>query len=59
MQSRYYDPVIGRFYSNDPVATNGQLSLVIVCMGSIDINMRIITLTSLHILMAKIVLMEL
>ena len=26
MQARYYDPVIGRFYSNDPVGTVGHLS---------------------------------
>ncbi|WP_241973687.1 RHS repeat-associated core domain-containing protein [Aliidiomarina shirensis] len=26
MQARYYDPVIGRFYSNDPVGTLGHLS---------------------------------
>ncbi|MFD3391440.1 RHS repeat domain-containing protein [Alteromonas macleodii] len=26
MQARYYDPVIGRFYSNDPVGTIGHLS---------------------------------
>lgn len=26
MQARYYDPVIGRFYSNDPVGTMGHLS---------------------------------
>jgi RHS repeat-associated protein len=25
MQARYYDPVIGRFYSNDPVGTLGHL----------------------------------
>jgi RHS repeat-associated protein len=27
MQARYYDPVIGRFYSNDPVGTMGHLNL--------------------------------
>jgi RHS repeat-associated protein len=26
MQARYYDPVIGRFYSNDPVGAPGHLS---------------------------------
>ena len=26
MQARYYDPVIGRFYSNDPVGTLGHLN---------------------------------
>lgn len=26
MQARYYDPMIGRFYSNDPVGTMGHLS---------------------------------
>ncbi|CAB0150932.1 hypothetical protein PSI9734_01371 [Pseudidiomarina piscicola] len=26
MQARYYDPVIGRFYSNDPVDTLGHMS---------------------------------
>lgn len=26
MQSRYYDPVIGRFYSNDPVGATGHFS---------------------------------
>jgi uncharacterized protein RhaS with RHS repeats len=26
MQARYYDPVIGRFYSNDPVGTLGHFS---------------------------------
>jgi uncharacterized protein RhaS with RHS repeats len=26
MQARYYDPVIGRFYSNDPVGTLSHLS---------------------------------
>jgi len=26
MQARYYDPVIGRFYSNDPVGTIGHFS---------------------------------
>jgi len=26
MQARHYDPVIGRFYSNDPVGTTGHLS---------------------------------
>jgi RHS repeat-associated protein len=26
MQARYYDPVIGRFYSNDPVSSLGHLS---------------------------------
>ena len=26
MQARYYDPVIGRFYSNDPVSALGHLS---------------------------------
>ena len=25
MQARYYDPVIGRFYSDDPVGTLGHL----------------------------------
>ena len=27
MQARYYDPVIGRFYSNDPVGTLGHMEL--------------------------------
>jgi len=27
MQARYYDPVIGRFYSNDPVGTLGHDSV--------------------------------
>ena len=26
MQARYYDPVIGRFYSNDPIDALGHLS---------------------------------
>ena len=26
MQARYYDPVIGRFYSNDPIGALGHLS---------------------------------
>jgi uncharacterized protein RhaS with RHS repeats len=25
MQARYYDPVIGRFYSNDPVGFTGEV----------------------------------
>uniref|UniRef100_UPI0010A04D4F RHS repeat-associated core domain-containing protein n=1 Tax=Ningiella ruwaisensis TaxID=2364274 RepID=UPI0010A04D4F len=25
MQARYYDPVIGRFYSNDPVGFTGEI----------------------------------
>ncbi len=28
MQARYYDPVIGRFYSNDPVGSTGHNSIV-------------------------------
>ncbi|MEI5661728.1 hypothetical protein R3P08_10315 [Pseudoalteromonas sp. UG3-1] len=26
MQARYYDPVIGRFYSNDPVDVMGHMA---------------------------------
>jgi hypothetical protein len=27
MQARYYDPVIGRFYSNDPVGNSGKVKV--------------------------------
>ncbi|MFT7009800.1 MAG: RHS repeat-associated protein [Colwellia sp.] len=27
MQARYYDPVIGRFYSNDPVDVIGHINI--------------------------------
>ncbi|MDU0355140.1 hypothetical protein RS130_15620 [Paraglaciecola aquimarina] len=54
MQARYYDPVIGRFYSNDPVGTVGHLAGGNVQGFNRYMLMQTIIHTNTQIQMAKI-----